>query len=256
MTFDAGYFGELQRRAHCSLGGPCYHRPETGSTNDDARSYAQQGGGHGALFVADAQTHGRGRHGKTWVARSGEGLLFSIVLVPPRAVDEWTALPLAAGLALLDALQPFSEEELGVKWPNDLLCAEGKKLAGVLVEAELSRPHGPSAILGIGLNIEAEAFEEGLNATSLALLTRAPLPRREQLLVDILLRLAHWLERFFAEGVDALVPALNRHDALKGRRLRVGDVEGVAAGIDRLGRLRLQTTDGITPVAAGTVIVL
>jgi BirA family biotin operon repressor/biotin-[acetyl-CoA-carboxylase] ligase len=103
---------------------------------------------HGAVALAEHQTAGRGRLGRTWVDEPGRGLLFSVVLRPPPPVARWPELTLVAARAVQDAIGP----EAAIKHPNDVLVG-GRKVAGVLAEA------GERVVLGIGVNVGAVPWE-------------------------------------------------------------------------------------------------
>ncbi len=257
--FRPDVFHQLAQQAQLQLGTPCHHTLVTGSTNDDARQSARAGAPHGSLFVADQQRSGRGRRGRSWTSAAGDGLLFSLVLRPALALEQLTPLPLVVGLAVVDGLATHTSAPLRIKWPNDVLC-EGRKLAGVLVEAELdpSAPGSdvPSAVItGVGINLESASLPKELQATSVRELVITP-PARESLLVDTLRSLEHWLEVFRRDGTRALASRLNELDALRERSLRVGPCEGRGAGIDPLGQLRIATKSGVVAVRSGTVELL
>src|SRR5262249_38043595 len=118
-----------------ALGGPMHLLATTSSTNDDAKQGAREGAPHGATWVADEQLEGRGRQGRVWQSPRGENVLFSVsgrVTCPPPRLPP---IALVAGLAARDAVARAAPgARVGIKWPNDVL-AEGRKIAGVLVEA-------------------------------------------------------------------------------------------------------------------------
>ncbi len=151
------------------------------------RAAARAGAAAGHLCVADEQTAGRGRQGRSWVAPAGSALLASILL-RPRANAE--GVPLAAGLAVADAVARLGVE-VGLKWPNDVVV-DGAKLAGILAEVEPAAP-GPdtAVVLGIGVNLCVDEFPQGVNGASLhRLLDPAPPPSAEELLTLLLPALA------------------------------------------------------------------
>src|SRR5438270_10426386 len=145
----------------------------TSSTQDEVRRAARAGAAEWYCCVADEQTAGRGRLGRSWVAPPGAALLASVLLRPHEAV--LTGLPFAAGLAVLDALQSTCGLETRLKWPNDVVAAGGK-LAGLLVEIEpaAALPERPAAVLGLGLNRTVDRFPDGVAGASLHLLTTSP----------------------------------------------------------------------------------
>jgi BirA family biotin operon repressor/biotin-[acetyl-CoA-carboxylase] ligase len=211
------------------IGRPRLHLRETASTNTRARELAAAGAPHGTLVTAAAQTAGRGRQGRTWVAPAGSSLLLSVVL---RETDP--LLPLRAGLAVADLAGPAAL----VKWPNDVLL-DGRKVAGVLVEA---RPQEGWAVLGIGVNaaLDVADLPPELHGTA-GTLGRADL---EAALAELL----EHLERRLAEPPGATLAAVNTRDALLDRELAWAGGEGTGAGIDERGGLRVRLAGGGTTV--------
>lgn len=136
----------------------------TGSTNDDARRWAQEGAPHGSAVFAEEQQAGRGRKNGRWCAPPGKNLTFSAVLRPDLSTELWPRMAHAAALAVSRAIDSWlAPVRAEVKWPNDLMVA-GRKLGGILVEASLARSN-PFLVVGIGLNVNSEPGEfapEGL----------------------------------------------------------------------------------------------
>lgn len=256
-TFDVARFEALRGERALALGAPLSAVAVTGSTNDDALAAAKLGAAHGALFVADEQTRGRGRRGHGWSSPPGENLTFSIVLRPDLEVSRWSALTLAVGLAVRDvaAARLPREVEVTLKWPNDVL-ATGKKLCGILVESQIGGELPGALVVGVGLNVAMRELPPEIAhvATSFALLG-AVVPEREELLVDLLAALDARVAAYVRQGLTALLPELRRHDALCGRRVSVDGDAGVARGIDECGALLLERDlDGrVIALTAGTV---
>lgn len=230
------------------LGAPLVQYDEIGSTNDEALSAARRGAPHGSVFLAEAQSAGRGRRGRSWSSAPGLDLLVSVVLRP--SLDPATAsrLTLAVGLAVRDAAARWLAEPVSIKWPNDVLVM-GRKLAGILVESQLSGPRLDCVVVGLGVNVLSAEFEPALadSATSLALCTPAagaPALSREQLLAAILIQLERRLLGFELSGLNSLLDELRAHDALLGRQVAVDQTHGVARGIDQAGALVLELSDG------------
>ena len=139
----------------------------TGSTNDDARTWAAEGARDGAVVIADAQERGRGRHGRVWSTPAGESLAMSVVLRPRVLPNQLAPIALVAGLAVRSAIAARVDGAM-VKWPNDVVL-EGRKIAGILVEASLASTRVEHVVVGIGVNVARRDFPEELIATSLAL---------------------------------------------------------------------------------------
>jgi BirA family transcriptional regulator, biotin operon repressor / biotin---[acetyl-CoA-carboxylase] ligase len=255
--FDIARF-EAERSARgLALGTPIAWREVTESTNDDALAAAKTGAPHGALFGAETQLRGRGRRGSEWLSAPGAGLWFSLLLRPTLSAEVTPGLALCAGLALREVVARRVSATVAVKWPNDVLAAR-RKLAGVLVESQISGARVASVVVGIGINVEQREFPPALSsiATSLALLD-ADSRAREELLADILQALAARLELLQAHGMAALAEELRQHDALLGLKVRIEGREGVASGIDDAGRLLLRLADGtLEPLLSGHVEVI
>jgi BirA family biotin operon repressor/biotin-[acetyl-CoA-carboxylase] ligase len=261
IRFDATSFQRLAEARGLELGSPLTVVEVTSSTNDDALAAARLGAPHGATFVAETQKRGRGRRGARWASVAGESLTFSVVLRPRFPAAKLSPLSLVVGLAVRAAAAARVAAPLGVKWPNDVV-SDDKKLAGVLVESQITGDRVEAVIIGIGLNVsmrELPAEVRGI-ATSLALLDAADLAR-EALLVDLLAELEARLKNYEASGLAPLLEELRDHDALAGRRVQVdwGDrkVVGTARGIDACGALLITSDDNeVHALTAGQVRLL
>src|SRR3954453_10053754 len=138
---------------------------ETASTNADVAAAARAGAPAGLVLTAERQSAGRGRAGRTWVAPARAGLAVSVLLRPAAPRESWGWLPLLAGLAVVGPLATMSGLDLGLKWPNDVLVAGERKLAGLLAEVV-----DDAVVVGIGLNVSLRADELPVpTATSLLL---------------------------------------------------------------------------------------
>jgi BirA family transcriptional regulator, biotin operon repressor / biotin---[acetyl-CoA-carboxylase] ligase len=239
-SFDVARFRALVDGRGIGLGTSATWTDSTASTNDDAQLAARSGAAHGAVFGAEAQTHGRGRRGSAWASAPGAGLWFSVLLRPELGAELVAGLALAAGLAVRAAVATRISQVPLVKWPNDVLVGS-RKLSGVLVESQVAGARVAHVVVGIGVNVTQAVFPEELSriATSLALLGAAR-TSREELLVDVLAELDTRIAQLSRHGFAGLVTELNEHDALRGRHLRVDGREGRGAGIDDQGRLLLE----------------
>jgi BirA family biotin operon repressor/biotin-[acetyl-CoA-carboxylase] ligase len=257
MSFDLALFEAEVATRGLALGSRVSWSDETTSTNDDALAAAKAGALHGTLFGAETQSRGRGRRGNEWVSTPGAGLWFSLLLRPELRPELAPGLALCAGLAVRSAVAARVGAKVLVKWPNDVL-AGGKKVAGILVESQLTGAQVTCVVVGIGINVKQAAFPEPIAelATSLSLLGAAELGR-ERLLSEVLEALEGELSRIGTYGLSAVAEALRPHDALFERRLRVGDVEGEGAGIDASGALLVRRRAGdVTAVVSGHVELL
>jgi BirA family biotin operon repressor/biotin-[acetyl-CoA-carboxylase] ligase len=253
---EARIAGELAARG-IRLGHPLSLVEVTESTNDDAKRAARGGVESGAAFIADAQTGGRGRLGRTWHSPPGENLYASFVVRP--ALDARTAplITLAAGLAVVDAVTVVAgPSDLSLKWPNDVLLG-GRKLAGILCEAQLGESSAgevdstairisPWIVIGIGINVHSRAFPGALadRATSLALAGASSVDRAA-LFVELCSALARRIEMLSSSGGAAIVADVGARDALLGREVLVDGVSVLALGIAPNGGLRVRRQDGV-----------
>ena len=260
--------------------GPVRFVASTGSTNADLLAAARCGASEGLVIVADHQTAGRGRHGRSWEAPPGAALLASALLRPRRAGTAMTLLSPATALAVRDGCAEAGAEVL-LKWPNDVIVrvpAEARaagepdeaKLAGVLAELHVAADGMPAVVAGFGVNLVSQpewvadlAARGGdpdsgfspLPPIALDAVTARP-PGRNELLVSVLLHLDAWY-RHLGEpaGERALLDELRRHSATLGRRVRVltpaGTVTGKAADLADDGRLLVETATGVVEIAAG-----
>ena len=232
-----------------------------GSTNAEAAAWAADGAPEGALVAAEYQSAGRGRLGRTWAAAAGVNLTQSLVLRPAFGAPQLGLLPIAAGLAVADAVERVTGVPAQVKWPNDLLLG-GKKAGGLLAEAvHGARDHAPVVVLGIGLNVNQRAFPPELadKATSVALEAGRPV-ERAALLAALLAALERRYDALAAGDGDALLAAFERRMHGLGQPVAVRypgttrpPLEGVVLGIAPDGALRLDTSDGERRLYAGEV---
>ena len=204
----------------------------------------------GTVAVADEQTAGRGRHGRTWSAKPGAALLVSVLLRPQLAADRLHLVTLAAAVAATDAVRAVAGIGARVKWPNDVVVGD-HKLAGVLAEGD----GAGTVVVGMGLNVRADSFPPELAATATAADLHASTPvDRGDLLVE-------WLRALDAQldTIDGVVAAAADRSATLGRRVRVElaqrDVCGIASRLTEAGFLVIRTDDGREQiVTAGDVV--
>lgn len=237
------------------LGHPRLHLRLTGSTNDRARELAQAGAPHGSLVTASAQTHGRGRGGRTWSAPAGRALLMSLLVRWQAQGQAPLLLPLIAPVAVCDV----AGERALIKWPNDVVFESGPgggasplaKLAGVLTEA---RPQERWAILGIGLNVAVELHELPPELQPGSPRAAATMGLDADAIEPTLAALLAALERRLAQPAEQILTSWRARDALRGREIHWAGGGGRAEGIDGAGRLVVALPDGgRTELAAGEV---
>lgn len=222
---------------------------EIDSTNRYLIDEARAGAETGLVVVADHQTAGRGRLGRTWIAPPGASLLVSLLLRPTVTPDRRHVLVMAAGLAMAEAVEAETGVVAGLKWPNDLLVG-GRKLAGILAEAA-----GDALVVGIGVNIEWHEVPADLAAIATACNLEGGRPTTRSAVLHAFL--ARYAERL--DDLDGTRSAYQARLVTLGRRVRVeqpnGVLTGVAIGVDPDGRLRLRTDDeSEVAVAVGDVV--
>jgi BirA family biotin operon repressor/biotin-[acetyl-CoA-carboxylase] ligase len=201
----------------------------------------------GALVVADHQSAGRGRLGRSWDAPAGTALLFSVLLKPP-AERRTPELSLVAGIAVADALERTLGLSVQIKWPNDVMLRR-QKIAGCLAEAR-----DGAVVLGIGVNVDQTRAELPPNAGSIRTLTGRGWDR-EDLLANVLDDLGRRYSAWRAGGLDAVYDGLGPRDFLRGRQVTVNGTSGVAGMIDRQGRLEISVGhDEVVTVESGEVV--
>ena len=228
------------------------------STNVELMARVAAGAPSGTALACEIQTAGRGRRGNDWVTPLGGGLAFSLAWRMPRVPAGLAGLSLAAGVACARALARLGFDDVGLKWPNDIVHC-GRKLGGILVEA--SGDGGRNAVVcGVGLNTRLNARARAGIAqpvVDLAALSPTP-PTRGVLLAALLNGLAEAMETFGAHGFAAFREAWLRHHVHQGEqvRLMLADrrvVEGRALGVADDGALLLDHDGRIEPFHAGEV---
>jgi BirA family transcriptional regulator, biotin operon repressor / biotin---[acetyl-CoA-carboxylase] ligase len=232
------------------LGGRSQFFDTIGSTNDAAAALATEG----AVVVADRQTAGRGRRGRSWFSPPGSGLYVSVVLMPRSArvdPDRATAvLTLAAGVALVEGVERATGLRADLKWPNDLYV-QRRKLGGILAEADM-----PAVTLGYGINVGPMAYPPELSdrATSLEAELGRPIDRA-LVFAETLAALAARYDDLLDGRIDAILDAWrSRAPGYRGALVSWtagGDRTGTTAGIDEYGALLVRTEGRVERIVAG-----
>jgi BirA family transcriptional regulator, biotin operon repressor / biotin---[acetyl-CoA-carboxylase] ligase len=214
-----------------------------------------------SIVMAETQTAGRGRRGRTWLSPPGLNLYISCLKRFDAGFAALSGLSLATGVIVLRALHAMGLAGARLKWPNDVL-AESGKLAGILVELS-GEYQGPcAAIVGIGLNLRlTDALREqaGQAVCDLASLAGGAPPDRNRMAAALIASLVEGLEQFEREGFAAFVDDYAEHDALRDVPLRIsgamGEFDGKGAGIDERGALQVRTSDGLRSIDSADVTV-
>lgn len=237
----------LQKKlARLNLGGLRYF-DSIGSTNDEALDWAANGAPNFSLVIADEQTQGRGRLARRWYTPKGSGLAFSLILRPTTFSQPHPSRNI--GAAALSIAEFCSGLGLAprIKWPNDILL-NGKKAAGILIEAVWSGEQVESLIVGMGINVHKESVPPPellqFPATSLAEALGKKAPAREEILFNILQAFSGWQKRI---ETDELIHAWQEILAFRGEQVQIqgedkAPITGELLGLELDGSLRLRKT--------------
>lgn len=241
---------------------------EVDSTNDLALAAAEAGAAHGACWIADHQRAGRGRRevgGKqrAWHSPAGSNLYLSLLLRPNLEPSIAAPLTLAAALGARRALVQTSdalEEDLWIKWPNDLYHGD-RKLAGILTEGVMTGAKLDAVVVGIGVNVNIAASDFPQEIAEIATSTMAATDQhidRLKLALAMRREILAASQILIEDGLEAILDELRAHDRSEGRAVLAArgedEVEGIARGIDDRGHLRVELEDGsILAVQAGEV---
>ena len=235
--------------------------PEVGSTNAElvaraGRDPEDGGAREGTVLVAEHQVSGRGRLDRVWTSPPRAGLTVSLLLRPdvPAARRGW--LPLLTGVALAEAVAEVTGVLPSLKWPNDLLARDGRKLAGILAESS-----GTAVVVGVGLNVSTTAEELPDTGTSLARVLGAPVDRGPVLLAFLRAvekRYLSWTAALGDPVASGLAQDYLAWSSTVGTEVAVSlpdgsTLEGTAQAIDWDGRLVVATSNGPVELATGDV---
>jgi BirA family biotin operon repressor/biotin-[acetyl-CoA-carboxylase] ligase len=229
------------------------------STNTEAARLALAGASEGHCVLADEQTAGRGRLLREWISPNDAGLYFSMILRPSLPLERWPLITLMAALAVQAALAEAANLETDIKWPNDLL-ANDRKLCGILTET-VETKLGRALVVGIGINLTAEAFPPKLLETATSVQSATGRAVARKIILDALVNALRqrYLSLQVTGGEEEVIRDwCNRSSYAYGKRIRVSDqtefIEGVTNGLAADGALRLETDDGrVRIIRAGDI---
>lgn len=224
--------------------------PEIDSTNTELMRRARAGQLEPVLLVAERQTAGRGRLGRTWSgAAEGENPSLTFSLGLPLAPSDWSGLSLAVGLAVVSSLHP----DLRLKWPNDIWL-RGRKLGGILIET-VSVADVRYAVIGVGINIDLPAATD-LRTPPACLRELLPDTQAADVLGRVVLPLVRQVQQFAREGFAPLRQAFHARDLLYGTEVVCSDgMTGTARGVDASGALLVHTAHGLKKISSAEVSV-
>ena len=236
-----------------------FHYFKTDSTNTVAMRMGEQGEPHGTVVIAEQQSAGRGRAGRSWISEKSAGIHVTVLLRPRISPVHAPALTLAAGLAARDAIAEETSLNPDVRWPNDVLL-RGRKICGILTEMQAEPDRIHFAVVGIGVNVNQQKMPPELAgiATSLRIETERVHSR-----LDLLARLLQHLDRYYNEFIArGTAPILRRFAEVssfyQGKRVRITTTNdsftGTTDGLESTGILRVRRDDGrVEPIISGDV---
>jgi BirA family biotin operon repressor/biotin-[acetyl-CoA-carboxylase] ligase len=235
----------------------------TASTNDDARLLAEQGALAMTTVLADVQSAGRGQAGRSWHAQPNASVLMSVILRPfaaPGEQLEFGTIPIRVGLAVARALISCTDLPVRLKWPNDVVLPDGRKLAGVLCEGSLAPERAAYVIAGIGVNVlqNEEDLPKDVGARAASLRTAgATSVTRSEIAGAILRELASLRGREARPLSKQELTAVRAIDLLNGRHVTVdGHARGIADGLAPDGSLLARSGDTLAIIRTGSVRLL
>lgn len=231
-----------------------------GSTNNVAKSIANQGCENGLLVVAEEQGAGKGRLSRGWISPHAKGIWFSVVLKPPFLPQEASKCTLLAAVAVVKAVNKIKGVEAAIKWPNDILL-NGRKLVGILTEMNAEFGHINYIVIGTGINThgEPEDYPDDVRDIAISVADVAEEPvSRVQLLADILKNMEDLYELVCAEGFVPVLAEWRKYSCTLGQEVKVIAPDmtyfGTAIDIDEEGLLIVRKTSGeLEKVVAGDV---
>lgn len=209
------------------------------------------------VCIAEQQTQGRGRRGRTWGSPFARNIYLSLAFETEGAMQAIQGVTLVAGVALAQALESSGITGISLKWPNDIWL-NGRKIAGILTELQGAVQDRFRLVIGVGLNVYMSESEADIDQpwTSLSREQQVPIGGRDRLAGTLIAQLVDWLEVSGGIGSAAFRSAWARYDALAGQPVSVQGkaLNGVARGIDEAGHLRVVTDDGLEQhLSAGEV---
>ncbi len=242
------------------IGKDLYCYDTIGSTNARAKELAEQESEHGTLVVADQQTQGRGRRGRSWQTPPQTGIAMSLLLRPEINPGNASMLTLVTALAVANAITSLSGVEAMIKWPNDVVM-NGRKVCGILTEMNAQFDYISYIVIGIGINVHNEQFPEELSQMAGSILTESGKRiHRAELVARSMAYFEQYYETFLkTEDLSGMLEAYNHLLVNRGREVRVLDPKepfsGRAVGITKKGELMVDTWSSRKLVSSGEVSV-
>ncbi|UML93954.1 bifunctional biotin--[acetyl-CoA-carboxylase] ligase/biotin operon repressor BirA [Shewanella xiamenensis] len=239
-----------------SIDNRCFYFDEIPSTNGFMLSHTSELKS-GDVCVAEYQSAGRGRRGRTWVSPYGHHLYFSQFWSFPQGMAQAMGLSLVVACSLVEVLKSFGVDNIGVKWPNDIYL-NYKKLAGILIEMSGQADSECQLIIGIGVNMAmSEDQGKGIDQPWSDLSSLTDMPNKTNLVIALHKQLKRDIQLFEREGLAAFKTRWQQADLFHGKEVRLlmgeNHVDGICRGIDEQGAVLLETADGIQAYIGGEI---
>ncbi len=258
------FFSAITLQAQCAknhcIGKYIQYFDSLDSSNREAMRQAEAGAKEGSVIIAEQQSAGRGRLGRTWHT-VGDSLALSMILRPPLSPEQVPQLSLLTAVALQGALSQYCDD-IRIKWPNDLLI-HGAKVSGILTEMRAEPGLVHAVIVGIGINIKApkQGWPKDIAQTVTALQSHHENTiSRLQCATSVLKNMDYWYHIYLEQGFAPIRDAWWQAHAASGQKVRVHDgksyIEGIAKALDEDGALLLTTQHGTQRIIAGELELL
>jgi len=232
------------------------------STNNRMMSVAESNVSERHIVFAEMQTAGRGRRGRQWLSPFARNLYFSVLWPFSQGIAAIQGLSLAVGLAIQRSLKEQGVQNVGLKWPNDILVngglANGAKLGGILIELTGDMSDACQVVIGVGLNLDIQAKDlTQIDQPAVGVKQLGCQISRNAMAANIVSHLCEVLEQFSSQGFAPLQQEWNDNDAFRGKKVKLilpsSEIKGICAGVNEKGELQLQTDDGLKAFNAGEV---
>jgi BirA family biotin operon repressor/biotin-[acetyl-CoA-carboxylase] ligase len=239
-----------------------FYADELDSTNNEAKRMAEKNGEDGTLYIAECQTGGRGRRGRTWLAPKGSSITMSLLLRPDINPASASMLTIVAAMAVTAALRSVAGDvPCRIKWPNDVVV-DKKKVCGILTEMSAEVDYIHYVVIGIGINVNTTDFDDSIKdmASSVYLQTGKKI-KRSSIVVAFAKEFTRFYDEFLKTGdLSGLADEYNEMLINAGQQVKISDVKteftGTAIGINNHGELLVRLDDGSeTAISAGEVSV-
>ncbi|MGI2155722.1 bifunctional biotin--[acetyl-CoA-carboxylase] ligase/biotin operon repressor BirA [Shewanella oncorhynchi] len=239
-----------------SIDNRCFYFDEIASTNGFLLDHISELK-NGDVCVAEYQSAGRGRRGRTWVSPYGHHLYFSLFWTFPQGMAQAMGLSLVVACTLVEVLKSFGVENIGVKWPNDIYL-DNKKLAGILIEMSGQADSQCQLIIGVGVNMAmSEEQGKGIDQPWSDLSELVDMPDKTALVIALQKQLKRDIQLFEREGLAAFKTRWQAADLFYGHEIRLlmgeKSVEGICRGVDEQGAVLLETADGVQAFIGGEI---